>query len=153
MRVNRPLVSAGWILALGLAHPVVGAQPGTDFQARLAGEVVDAGGLPLAGVTVRLFVGGLPAAFSRTDSAGTFDIAFPVDLQGEETVVACAIAPRSDLVSEWAILRESGSDLDAGLWGPCVPRVGLSRSAHWPVRILNAEAVQERLAREGCLGE
>jgi hypothetical protein len=153
MRVSGPLALTGLILALGVARPSAGSVADPGFPARLAGEVTDAAGLPLNGVSVRVFVGGLPVASARTDSAGTYAVEFKVDPGRDDSVVACAIAPRPDLVSEWAILRQAGYDRDVDLWGPCVPRVGLSRSAHWTVQILDATGVRERLAGKGCLGE
>jgi hypothetical protein len=152
MRINRPLIATGLLLMLGLASPSSGVPPETGFPAHLRGEVTDADGRPLAGVTVRLFVGGSPVASARTDSSGAYDLAFAVDPNGRETMLACAVAPRPDLVSEWAILRESSEDRDAKLWGPCVPRIGLSRSARWSVGILDATGVRERIAKDGCLG-
>jgi hypothetical protein len=151
MRVNRPLICTGWFLALGLSACAATAQTVHGFTARLAGDVTDAGARPLSGVTVRLFVGGLPIASALTDSAGIFEVTFPVDPSSDESVIACAVAPRPDLVSEWAILQESARDRQAGLWSPCVPRVGLSRSSRWSARITDAAGVRERLARNGCL--
>ena len=152
MRENGPRISAGLLIAFGLLFLPVGAQSATEIPAGLAGEVTDAGGRPLAGVTVRIFIGGRKATSARTDSTGSYAIRFPVDPAEEETVVACASAPRSDLVSEWAVLRECRADREAGVWSPCVPRVGLSRWARWEVRILDAKGVLERLQRDGCLG-
>lgn len=151
MRVNRPLISAGMFLALGLSVLAAGAQPSSGFTAHLAGDVTDAAARPLSGVTVRLFVGGLPIASALTDSAGVFEVTFPVDPNSDESVLACVVAPRPDLVSEWAILQESARDRKAGLWGPCVPRVGLGRSSRWSAQITDAMGVRERLARNGCL--
>ncbi|MBM3287995.1 MAG: carboxypeptidase regulatory-like domain-containing protein [Candidatus Eisenbacteria bacterium] len=116
----------------------------------LSGAITDGSGKPLPGVSVRAFIGGLPCASATSDADGVYLVEFGFDPELDETIIVWWIAPRTDLVSELALVRESARDRAQGLWGPCVPRIGSLRRQERSVQILDRAAVRRRLADSGC---
>jgi hypothetical protein len=121
------------------------------FHLVLTGEVTDRDGLALMGVSVQLFVEGIVVATTRTDTEGAYKLEFSIDPEADETVAVWWVASGSELVPELALIRESSSDRKQGLWGPCVPRIGMIRRQTRTVRLLDHDAFRRELARSGCL--
>jgi len=146
------LVVFGLLLGGGVDEPTrpQGGQPG-PLPITLAGAATDGEGHPLAGVLVRLYVGGLAAASTRTDASGSYALDFVVDPETDETMLVCWTASRRDLVPEFAIIRESANDRALGLWSPCVPRIAPERAQHWTVQLLDAATLRQRTIAAGCV--
>jgi hypothetical protein len=123
--------------------------PGIDLN--LSGTVTDRDGSVMEGVLVQLFVEGIVSTTTKTDAEGLYALEFTIDPQADETIVVWWVPPRDDLVPELALIRESTSDREMGLWGPCVPRIGVIRSQTRSVQLLDHETFRRQLARSGCL--
>ena len=135
--------------ATGQPEGQAGRRPG--FHLVLTGDVTDRDGLALMGVTVQIFVEGIVAATTRTDAEGTYTLELSIDPQADETVAVWWVASGSELVPELALIRESSSDREQGLWGPCVPRIGMVRRQTRSVRLLDHDTFRRELAESGCL--
>ncbi len=144
--------AAGVLIAASLALPTgaVPAPPESRLLLTLVGTVGDETGSPLPGASVRVFRAGRPAGAAQVGGDGTYRLEFYVDPALDETIVVWWVSPRTDLVSECAIVRESARDRALGLWGPCVPRIGAIREQSRDVRLLDAAAVRSRMAEDGC---
>jgi hypothetical protein len=143
-----------WVLTAALGIGVAAeAGPIPDSMTRLFGTVTDGEGRPLPGVSVKLFVEGLIVSTETTDEDGGFSISNGIDRQRDATVVVWWVAPRTDLVSEVALLRESRRDRELDLWGPCVPRIETPRMEPWVVRIRDRSSLREELIRSECARE
>ena len=116
----------------------------------LSGTVADEGGRPIPGAFVRAYRAALPAGSTVTDEEGNYFLDFAVDPDKDETVLIWWISPRTDLVSEVAIVRESSRDRELGLWGVCVPRIGAIREQTRSVRLLDAAGLRQKIKQEGC---
>ncbi|MFB3909232.1 MAG: hypothetical protein ACE15D_12600 [Candidatus Eisenbacteria bacterium] len=116
----------------------------------LSGRVVDGSGRPLAGTQARLFVGGLPVSAAVSDTTGSFRLDFALSYGKDETAVVFWMPAHADLVPEIALLRESSADLAAGIWSPCVPRLGGGTTEGLTVRILDRLAFRRWIAERGC---
>jgi hypothetical protein len=144
--------AVGVLIAASLALPagVASAPSENRLLLTLVGTVGDETGSPLPGASVRAYRAGRPAGAAPVAADGTYRLEFDVDPALDETIVVWWISPKTDLVSECAIVRESARDRALGLWGPCVPRIGAIREQSRDVRLLDAEAVRRRIAENGC---
>ncbi len=126
-------------------------QPPRDLlHLTLIGTVGDETGTPLPGATVRVFRAAIPAGATVVDRDGNYRLEFAIDPEKDETVVVWWVSPRTDLVSEFAIVRESAKDRALSLWGPCVQRIGALREQTRSVRLLAPASLRRRIAEEGC---
>ncbi|MBD3163363.1 MAG: hypothetical protein GF346_12860 [Candidatus Eisenbacteria bacterium] len=141
-------VALGILLGAGMQ----GAAPASGFPVAVRGSVVDAEERPLADVAIRVFIEGLVEAEVRTDPDGTYEVRFSVDPNREETVLLYCVPPRVDQAPDLALVRESREDRSAGIWSPCVRRLGIRPSLEWTARIESRMGLVERLARSGCAG-
>jgi hypothetical protein len=116
----------------------------------LSGTIGEESGSALPGAAVRVYQGARLAGAAVADSSGNYRLEFAIDPTVDETVLVWWVSPRTDLVSEVAIVRESARDLALGLWGPCVSRIGALREQSRSVRLLGPMAVRRRLADDGC---
>lgn len=128
-----------------------GARPATGLPMSLTGSVVDEGGVPLSGVQIRVFAGGLVLAGTSTDVDGTYVLDYVIGPRDDSTVAVWCIAPRTDLVSELALIRESRRDRRLELWSPCVPRIGMQLQQTWSVRLVDRTTFRRELAGSDCL--
>lgn len=130
-----------------------GAAPDPSFgqvPMILSGTIGDEADSPLPGAAVRVYQGARLVGASPTDREGNYRLEFAIDAARDETVLVWWISPRTDLVSEFAIVRESTRDLALGIWGPCVTRIGALREQSRSIRLLDSGAVRRRIADEGC---
>ncbi len=156
MRTSRLHWIAWAGLALGTAaycRPCLGGVSTQPMTGYLEGRVIDASDSAVAGVDIRLFVGGRETARSLSGDDGSYRLTFDYELGTDETALVWWITPRSDLVSEMAILRESARDRALGLWSPCVPRIGWDRSMSRSVQMLGPAERTLRLRESGCAQE
>jgi hypothetical protein len=116
----------------------------------LSGMVGDESGSPMPGAAVRIYQGGRPAGAALADRDGNYRLEFAIDPALDETVLVWWVSPRTDLISEIAIVRESARDRALGIWGPCVSRIGALRERVRSVRLLGPVALRRRIADEGC---
>jgi hypothetical protein len=123
----------------------------SGFSLVLTGNVTDRDGLALMGVTVQIFVEGIVAATTKTNTEGAYTLELSIDPEADETVAVWWVASGSELVPELALIRESSSDREQGLWGPCVPRIGMIRRQTRSVRLLDHDTFRRELAESGCL--
>jgi hypothetical protein len=146
-------VTMVWLLAASgrLGHSAEPSPGNSDFDLVLSGIVTDQDGSGMQGVAVQVFVEGITCAATQTDSVGSYALEFSIDPEADETVAVWWVAPRADLVPELALVRESASDRELGLWGPCVPRIGMIRRQTRSVRLLDHGTFRRELARSGCL--
>ncbi len=151
----RFVVGAAAATVLGVGAVDNNADPALQgvprFSMTLTGTVTDGAEEPLRGVAVRLFAEGVEQTATRSDSVGFYRLEFSTDPESDETLVVCWIAPRTDLVSELALIRESRSDRALGLWSPCIPRLGARRYGERSVRLLDRASVRGKLAGSDCL--
>lgn len=153
MRTNRFL----WIAAVGIAAgacaltlPSLARASGPRMEGVLQGVVRDPLEQGIEGVDVRLFVGGQQEARTRSGADGSYRLEFAFDPSADATALVWWISPRSDLVSDLAILRESARDRALGIWNPCLPRIGLDRSMVRPVQLVGPAERTKRLRESGC---
>ncbi len=116
----------------------------------LSGMVGDESGSPMPGAAVRIYQGGRLAGAALADRDGNYRLEFAIDPALDETVLVWWVSPRTDLISEIAIVRESARDRALGIWGPCVSRIGALREQVRSVRLLGPVALRRRIADEGC---
>jgi hypothetical protein len=128
---------------------MIGASPDL-VPISLSGTVGDRNGTPLPGASVRVYRAGRPTVSARTDPEGGYRLEFSIDPDEDETVLVWWVSPRTDLVSDLALVRESARDRDLGLWGPCVPRIGAIREQTRSVRLLDAAEFRSKIAEQGC---
>jgi hypothetical protein len=141
------LLFAACLTGLAGAAP----QPSRDLlHLTLVGTVGDETGSPLPGASVRAFRAAMPAGVTLVDRDGNYRLEFAIDPERDETVVVWWVSPRTDLVSEFAIVRESTRDRTLGIWGPCVQRIGALREQTRSIRLLAPEPLRRRIAEEGC---
>ena len=147
------VITTAWLLTACAATAGAAGynHPRSNFDLVLSGTVTDRDGSALTGVLVQLFVEGIASAATRTDTEGLYALEFSIDPQADETVAVWWVAPSEDLVPELALIRESTSDSEQGLWGPCVPRIGMVRLQTRSVRLLDHETFRRELARCVCL--
>ena len=126
-------------------------QPVTGLPMSLTGSVVDVSDEPLGGVQIRVFAGGLVLAGTSTDVDGAYTLDYEIDARDDETIVVWCVAPRTDLVSDLALIRESRKDRRLHLWSPCVPRIGMQLRQTWSVRLVDKTTFRRELAGSGCL--
>lgn len=156
MRANRFFLIAAAALAAGACgflEPSRGGPIGPRMEGTIEGVVSDESDRGVAGVDVRLFVAGREEARARSGADGAYRLDFSFDPASDETAVVWWITPRSDLASEFAILRESARDRGLGLWGPCVPRIGWDRSMTRSVQLIGGAERMRRIRESGCACE
>jgi hypothetical protein len=142
--VRRWLV--GFVLVLGLF-----AERSTASPVVLTGRVTDPPGAPLAGVQVRAFAAGRLAAAALSDSGGRYEVAFPVELAEDPTVVVWWMPATADKVPEFLILRESRAALEAKLFSRCLPRRALADSMVFDPVLRGEDEKLEELRESDCL--
>jgi hypothetical protein len=132
--------------------PVPEAAPGGAAEVSIYGHVTDANTMPMFGVSVNLFVGGLEEESAVTDSSGAFSITHPIDLAGDETVIAWFTPPRGmGYVREIVVLKESLASAAAGHYGPCVTKATLTPSTFLEVTILDQASYAKKIEELGCM--
>lgn len=140
------------LFAACLAGPAgaVSAPSSGPVSMTLSGLVGDENDSPLPGAAVRVYQGARLASSAVADKEGNYRLEYAVDPARDETVLVWWVSPRTDLVSEFAIVCESARDRTLGIWGPCVSRIGALREQTRSVRLLSPSALRRRIADEGC---
>jgi len=147
------MAGAALLLPTGAPKGAVEGQPVEDagFSMVLAGSVIDRDGSVRPGVSVKLFVDGIVAASTTTDAEGFYTLDARIDPLADDTVTVWWVAPGEGRVPELALIRESSADREHGLWGPCVPRIGMLRQQTYSVQLMDREMFRRQLAVSGCV--
>ncbi len=115
----------------------------------LSGAITDSGSVPLRGI-VRVYIEGRAVASTTADQDGNYSLDFRFDPGRDETVIVFWVSPRTDLVSDLAIVTESSRDRALGLWSPCIPRIGAQRRISRSVRLLDGWTFRSERKTQGC---
>lgn len=111
------------LAVLGMLVFGTGAWGAEGGSAVLLGTVRDENHGGLSGIQVQVFLDGFPLASTRSDSLGSYRLAFPWIPGADSTVLATWMAETGGLVPAAAVLRESATAKRLGLWGTTIPRV------------------------------
>ncbi len=128
-----------------------GLNPVDRGEIGFRGTVYDARREPLAGVLVKIFVGGLEVESKRTDSAGQYDFKRTIDFSKDKTVTLWFVDATRSLAPKAFLLKESRASADGALWSTCVPRLALERTIESTVYLMNGPNKSALLAKRGCL--
>jgi hypothetical protein len=125
---------------------------GGASETTITGLVTDSAGMPISGVTVKLYVGGLLLSEAEVDPDGGFEMNELVDYGSDVTIDLWFVPEDPELVMENVLLKESNAAVQHELYSDCVPRVRLDPITDVVVTILPLDERNERLTRRGCAG-
>lgn len=126
--------------------------PAGPAEVMVYGLVTDANGLPMAGVSVNLFLAGLEEQSAVTDTSGAFSLTQRLDMAADETVVMWFTPPRGmGFVRELVVLKESKASAAGGHYGPCVTKAFLTPSTFLEVQILDQASYAKKIEELGCM--
>lgn len=129
--------------------------PGGPHAARadavLSGQVTDAAGAPLAGVTVQVFEEGFLLVEAETNADGSYSLPFGYFPDIDWTIIAWFVPPSETLVPEILILRESLKSKSLELWSTCLPRLDLRPQMQYDVQLVDGNTKRQRMSELECL--
>jgi hypothetical protein len=117
------------------------------------GVVRSAAGVPLAGVTVKMFSNGVVAGSTTTETDGSFEIEGTPELKESTntTIWFQSLDPERYLDAS-AVLSVGSVARQRNLVPTCVPRIQITgTSARVEVTMMSAEEWQKELEQSGCL--
>jgi len=123
---------------------------GGASETTITGLVTGKDGMPMDGVTVKLYVGGLLLSEAEVEVDGGFEINELVDYGRDVTVGLWFVPENPDLVMENVLLKESSAATAHGLYSDCIQRVRLDPITDVVVTILDLDSRNDRLARRNC---
>lgn len=119
----------------------------------IEGVVRSLEGVPISGVTVKMFSSGLVAGSARTESDGSFKIeGNPVLKESTNTTLWFQSQDPERYLDTSAVLSLGKVARERGLVPACIPRIKvLGASAQVEVTMMSADEWQKELEKSGCL--
>jgi hypothetical protein len=125
---------------------------GGASETTITGLVTGKDGMPMDGVTVKLYVGGLLLSETEVEMDGAFEMTELIDYGSDVTIDLWFVPENPDLVMENVLLKESSAAVAHELYSDCIPRVRLDPITDVVVTMLDLDSRNERLARRNCVG-
>lgn len=150
-------VAACSLLVLTLSVMTAGAQESLDpkeagekVEAVLDGQILDALGIEIEGVTVKLFRDSFFVTEVTTDIEGNYKISFDYDPALDKTLVVWFLPQEAELIPELLVLRESFQSKEQKLLSPCLPRIQLAAQMTKNIELMDEKSKLESLSESEC---
>jgi hypothetical protein len=124
---------------------------GGASETTITGLVTGKDGMPIDGVTVKLYVGGLLLSEAEVEVDGGFEMNELVDYGRDVTIGLWFVPEDPELVMENILLKESSAAVEHQLYSDCIQRARLDPITDVVVTLLDLDSRNERLARRGCI--
>ncbi|MGD8394098.1 MAG: hypothetical protein PVF43_01350 [Candidatus Eiseniibacteriota bacterium] len=132
-----------------------------DFQAGLnptmrgeitfSGTVLDQDQHAIAGIDVKLFIGGLLVEAHVTDSVGQYQFMRTIDFSRDETVMLWLVDRSRRYAPKAFVLDESEAASKASILSPCFIRLQVESTIESTVYMFDSETKAQALADRHCI--
>jgi hypothetical protein len=122
-------------------------------DAVLEGQILDALGMEVEGVTAKLFRDSFFVTETTTDIEGNYRLSFQYNPALDKTLVVWFLPQEAELIPELLVLRESFQSKEIKLLSPCLPRIEISEQMTYNTELMDEKSKLESLSESDCFKE
>jgi hypothetical protein len=120
-------------------------------ETSISGMTYDNDVNPLGDVSVKLYIGGVLAAETKTSLDGRFEMTHLIDHGRDVTIDLWFVADDPSLLMENVLLKESSTAIKHSLYSKCMKRVTLAPITDVVIKLTDVKTRADRLKRLDCL--